>query len=98
MMFPLSGGNKKGLNMFGKSWVTTVFGILTIALGASAQVITGPIGAALGLLASLTGGMIGIFAKDKNVTGGTVPATAEASARISAPGATASPPPAIIKP
>jgi Phage tail lysozyme len=78
--------------MLGKNWITSVFGVGSIA-GAVATLgvdlynkDTTHLTADFGLiLAALSGGGGLIQAKDKNVTGGTVPQTIEATARAGSP-------------
>lgn len=74
--------------MLGTSWVTSVFGsgsiagvLATLAIDiANKQVPDAATMTALG--SALSAGIGLIQAKDKNVTGGTVPATPEAKTRI----------------
>ena len=93
------------MNWLGVNWKTTLAGIGQI-LGSIAGIViavaSGNLPAIISTVVSSIGGISGgvgmINAKDKDVTGGVIPATKEASARISAPGATAAPTTPVITP
>lgn len=78
---------QRSLSVFGKSWITSVFGVGSIAsaiasIGIDVVNKQTPDWAQLFLALSTTLGGTGLLAaKDKNVTGGTVPATLEATTR-----------------
>jgi hypothetical protein len=77
--------------VFGANWVTSIFGTGSIAgaivtLGIDAYNRQWPDAATMAIVMGLfSAGMTGINAKDKNVTGGSVPQTAEAKNRAVSP-------------
>jgi hypothetical protein len=69
--------------MFGASWKTSLAGAAAAAAAFATQVPSlRQYADTLGLIAAA---LIGFAAKDANVTGGTVPQTAEAEVRVQAP-------------
>ncbi len=82
---------QRNISMFGTNWVTSVFGsgsiagvLATLAIDIyNKQVPDAATMTALG--SALSAGLGLLQAKDKNVTGGTVPQTLEAAARASSP-------------
>ena len=76
------------------SWKTTLFGAL-IAAGAGMVLSTDPTVQLIGKILTIVGPVLfGLFAKDSNVTGGTVvqPSSPEAAASVAAAAAVPTPP------
>jgi hypothetical protein len=72
--------------MLGTSWQTTLAGVIA-ALAGAAKVIPAlqPYADILTSVGLVAAGVVGVAAKDKNVSGGTIPATKEAAKRIGTP-------------